>query len=94
MSTTDIKVICLESEAFYKLVDEVIQKLKSENNQNSKEQWIDDAEAMQLLKIGKTTLSKYRSEGFIRYSQIGKKVILYDRFSIIEFIENNVKESF
>jgi len=92
MYSSDLKIICLESEAFYKLINEVVNRLKLSEKESSKDQWIDDKEAMNILNIGKTTLSKYRSEGLIRFSQIGKKVILYDRLSLLEFIEKNVKD--
>lgn len=90
---SNLNIICLETEAFYKLIEEVVGRLS--NNEDDKEQWITDYEAMDLLKItSKTTLQKYRDSGQVRYSQIGKKVILYDRFSIMEFIERNAKETF
>jgi len=57
MSASDFKVICLESEAFYQLVKEVVDRVKSENQVVAK--WIDDSEAMKLLGIkSKTTPSK------------------------------------
>ena len=59
------------------------------------ERWIDGEEALKMLKIkSTTTLQNYRDEGKIRFSQPSKKVILYDRFSIEKFIENNAKDTF
>jgi len=92
MSASDIKVICLESVAFYALVKEVVEQLQSKENNSP--QWINDKEAMQILHISsKSTLQKYRDEGMIRFSQIGKKVILYDRLSIINFIDSNSRDA-
>lgn len=89
-----LDIICLESEAFYALIDEVVNRLK-EKNTLEQEKWISDSEAMQLLHISsKTTLQKYRDEGLIRYSQPSKKVILYDRNSILEFINTKAKDTF
>jgi len=86
-------VICLETEAFYALVEQVLDKLEAKRTQPQK--WIDDDETMSLLNIrSKTTLQKLRDEGKIRYSQLGKKIILYDRDSILEYIESNAKETF
>lgn len=91
---TNLNIICLESEAFYALIDEVVEHVKTQNNV-TQEKWIDDTEAMAMLKISsKTTLQKYRDEGKIRYSQLSKKVILYDRDSILEFCERNAKDTF
>lgn len=89
-----LEVICLESEAFYALVEEVVDRLK-EKQGVTYDKWIADEEAMRLLRISsKTTLQKYRDEGFIRFSQPSKKLILYDRDSINEFLEKNSKDTF
>jgi len=72
----NMDVICLEQEAFYQLVDAVIERLmgKAQNENNWK--WISDAKAMELLNIkSKTTLQKLRDEGSIRFSQPQKKII-------------------
>ena len=95
---TDIEnrsnVICLETQAFYALVNEVVSHVNETLNKPP-ERWIDDMEAMALLKISsKTTLKKYRDEGLIRYSQPSRKTILYDRESILNFIEEHAKDTF
>jgi len=88
-----LNIICLETEAFYALVEQVLDKLEAKRTEPQK--WIDDDETMSLLNIrSKTTLQKLRDEGKIRYSQLGKKMILYDRDSILEYIESNAKETF
>jgi len=89
-----MNVICLEDAAFYALVDEVVLRLKDKHSID-KIKWIGDEEAMLLLNItSKTTLQKFRDEGRIRFSQPQKKIILYDRDSINEFIEKHAKEKF
>ena len=56
---------------------------------------MDGAETMSILKISsKTTLQKLRDEGKIRFSQPQKKVILYDRNSINEYIATSGSSSF
>jgi len=65
---TNLNIICLESQAFYALVEEVVSRIKSTNKDNPK--WIDDEDVMELLKIkSKTTLQNLRDEGKIRFSQ-------------------------
>lgn len=87
-----MEVICLESEAFYTLVKEVVNRIKDENN-ITEDKWVPGEEAMRLLNISsKTTLQKLRDEGKIRFSQPSKKVILYDRDSIMEYIESHSKD--
>lgn len=89
-----MQVICLEEAAFYALVEQVVARLGEKNNQ-PQEKWIDDIEAMQLLNVkSKTTLQKLRDEGKIRFTQPQKKIILYDRESIIQFLEKNAKDTF
>jgi len=50
---------------------------------------------MQLLRItSRTTLQKLRDEGSIRFSQPTRKLILYDRDSILQYLENHAKDTF
>jgi hypothetical protein len=89
-----MQVICLEDAAFYELVNQVVAKLRSESS-HTKERWISDEDAMQLLNIkSKTTLQKLRDEGRIRFSQPQKKIIVYDRQSIEAYLERNVRDTF
>ena len=57
--------------------------------------WIDEPEAMELLGIkSKSEMWKMRSQGKIRFSQPSRKIIKYDRPSILKFLEDNVKDKF
>ena len=88
------KVICLESIAFYRLVEEVVERL-SDKKEQAQEKWVSASQAMQMLGISsRTTLQKYRDEGSIRFAQPSRKVILYDRDSINEFLERHTHETF
>lgn len=89
-----MEVICLEDEALYILIEKILGRLKLvQNIQHDK--WISDGEAMKLLNISsKTTLQKFRDEGKIRFSQPQKKIILYDRLSIDEFLDKHARETF
>lgn len=89
-----MKVICIESEAFHSLIDEVVERLLSVHGKKS-DKWISNDEAMSLLRIkSKTTLQTLRNEGKIRFTQPMKKVVLYDRESLLEYLERNAKETF
>ena len=91
---TNLNIICLESEAFHALIDEVVERINKEQKLEADE-WISDEEAMKILRISsKTTLQKYRDEGKIRFSQLGRKSILYDRQSLMDFIETNARDTF
>jgi len=89
-----MQVICLEEDAFYTLVEQVVARLKKEQTKE-KVKWVSDEEAMQLLSIkSKTTLQKLRDEGKIRFSQPQPRIILYDTDSINQYLERNARETF
>lgn len=89
-----MNVICLEDQALYALVDEVVRKI-GEKHSEPVDRWVDDVEAMRLLNIkSKTTLQKLRDEGKIRYSQPQRKIILYDRKSIEQYLDKNARNTF
>ena len=81
-----MEVICLANEAFYSLIEEVVQRLKEKNNVQE-DKWISGEEAMQKMSIkSKTTLQRQRDEGRIRFTQPDKKNILYYLDSINEYL--------
>jgi hypothetical protein len=89
-----MKVICIEDEAFYALLDELFNRLNGKNVFNQ-DKWIPSREAM--LKLGitsKTTLQKLRDKGVIRFSRPQKKIILYDLESIYEYLEKHSNSLF
>ncbi len=89
-----LNIICLETQAFYALVEEVVDRM-SEKGGIKHDKWIGDEEAMRLLRISsRTTLQKLRDEGAIRFSQPSRKLILYDRESILAHLEAHAKETF
>ncbi len=89
-----MQVICLEDAALYELVEQVVLRMK-EKNDKTDDEWISGEHAMQILKItSKTTLQKLRDEGKIRFSQPQKKIILYDRSSINDYLNNHARNTF
>lgn len=89
-----MQVICLEEEAFYALIDRVVDRLK-DKYEVKEDKWISAEEAMKKLRItSKTTLQKFRDEGRIRFTQPDKKIILYDTDSINEYLEKHSKDTF
>jgi hypothetical protein len=88
---SNLQVICLESDAFQALVKEAAGLLKEEVL-GGLDPWLDEKEAMELMKIkSRTTLKKYREEGKIDYRRLSAKQIIYRRTSVLEFIENSPK---
>lgn len=89
-----MEVICLEDQAFYALIETVVERIK-EKQGITHDKWVSPEEAMQRLRISsKTTLQKLRDTGAIRFSQPAKKIILYDTDSITKYLEQNVKETY
>lgn len=83
------EVICLETPAFERLVKTVAEQIIDRQSiRNTK--WISKEDAMALLGVSShTTLQRYRDDRRIRFTQPDKKVILYDRESIEEFLDQN-----
>ena len=89
-----MEVICIQDTAFYALIDKIVDHLKAIHG-NHVDRWIDGDEAMRLLNIkSKTSLQNLRDEGKICFSQPQKKIILYDRESIGDYIEKNARNTF
>jgi hypothetical protein len=89
-----MEVICFEEEAFYELLSRVIEYVR-QTHMAREEKWVTPAEAMKILGIkSKTTLQKLRNEGVIRYTQPERRIILYDRESLYEYLEAYAKKPF
>ncbi|MEM7368719.1 MAG: DNA-binding protein [Bacteroidota bacterium] len=88
-----MEVVCLESKAFYQLIDEVVERLMEKHQE--KPRWISVEDTMCMLNItSKTTLQKLKNEGKIRFSQPMRKLTLFDRQSILDFLEKHAQETF
>ncbi|MDQ1086145.1 helix-turn-helix domain-containing protein [Siphonobacter sp. SORGH_AS_1065] len=89
-----MEVICLQDEAFYRLIEKVVERLQPKVAAKE-DKWISGSEAMQRLRIqSKTTLQKLRDEGSIRFSQPERKIILYDVDSINDYLNRHAKDTF
>jgi hypothetical protein len=89
-----MEVICLEDDAFFTLIDKVIERIK-ETISNKQDKWLSTDQAMERLHIkSKTTMQKLRDEGSIAYSHPEKKWILYDAESIDLFLDKHRKNTF
>ena len=63
-----MEVICLEDEAFFALIERVINRIKKDQNAE-KDKWVSADEVMKRLRVkSNTTLQKLRDEGQIRFS--------------------------
>jgi len=89
-----MEVICLHDEAFYELVEQVVERMK-EKHKLPKEKWVSQERAMEILNVkSRTTIQKLRDTGAISYTQPQKKIILYDYDSIMSYLETHRKSTF
>ena len=87
--------ICIKTSAFYALLNEVIAHIDEKYHLPKQSNWVDGETAMSLLNItSRTTLQNIRDDGKIRFSKTSPKNIMYDRESIIKYIEDNAQETF
>jgi hypothetical protein len=89
-----MNVICIEEKAFDELIAKIYRQVKDLYDEDHRDDWISGEEAMRLLGIGKTTLQELRNQGRIRFSQPSKRIILYDRLSITQYIIKHARETF
>jgi hypothetical protein len=88
-----MEVITIETKAFYRIIEEIVKRLEKVQKQPNR--WISEKDAMSLLGIrSKTTLWKLRSEGKISYTAPSRKLLLYDRESIMAYLEEHRFETF
>jgi len=89
-----MEVICLQDDAFYALIEEIVERIK-EKHTTQDETWVTPERAMELLNIkSKSTLQNLRDTGAITYTQPQRKIILYKHESILEYLEKNSKKAF
>lgn len=87
-------VTCLPNADFERLVDRLVGYIK-EKHVIQHDTWITSEEAMRLLNISsKTTLQIIRDNGKIRFTHPTHKILLYDRQSILDYLEQHAKETF
>ena len=88
-----MQVICLQDEAFYALVENLVRRIK-ENFSVKGGKWIPEEEAMRLSHItDKAILQKLRDKGEIRFSQPDPKIVLYDVDSINDYLSKEENET-
>ncbi len=88
-------VISIDSECFEALVDRLIEHIVKTQATMSGEKWVSSEECKRLLSVSSnTTLQQLRNSGAIRFSQPTRKVILYDRNSIEQYLEKHARQTF
>jgi len=73
-------------------IDEIKSEIKSTTKTNSDE-FVDNADFIQLMKISKRTSQAWRDEGKIAFSQVGGK-IYYKMSDVQELLNHNYNPAF
>lgn len=88
-----MEVICIETEAYYRLIDRLVDYIKLREG-IKEDKWIAPSEAKRLLNVkSDTTMQALKDKGLIRFSG-SKKNVVFDRQSIMEYLEKNAKNKF
>ncbi|MFY0631972.1 MAG: hypothetical protein JXR05_16545 [Flavobacteriaceae bacterium] len=88
-------LIMISENNLWELVEKVIVQMEKLHGKEHKEVWIDSDEAKKLLGIkSDTSLFNLRSKGLIEYSQPSRKLILYKRDSILDYLEKHSRKTF
>lgn len=90
-----MEVITIQTEAFQEIIAkiEAINSKLTQKEKQPKEQWLDNNELMELLKISKRTAQSYRDNGIISFSQVGNK-IYYKLSDVEELMKKHYNKSF
>ena len=88
------QLLCLDEDQLYVLTDRLFDYIQ-EKHGKKETKWIDKDEAEAILKRKKGTLQKLRDTGKIRFSAPpDSTIILYDRDSILEYLDKNAQNTF
>lgn len=81
-----MEVISIEEKSFYQLLDKILEEVEQKFG-NKEPEWIPEKDALVLLGVrSKTTLQQLRDSDQIRFSQPRKKLIMYHKPSLLEFL--------
>ena len=80
-------LIAMDEASMMAFIDRILEEMENRFGKTELE-WIQEVDAMQILGIrSKTTLQRLRDEDLIRFTQPSKKIILYHRQSLLEYLE-------
>ena len=90
-----MEVLTIQSEAFQELVGKLdaINYRLNQKEKEPKEQWLDNQEFMQMMKVSKRTAQHFRDTGVISFSQIGSK-IYYKLSDVEELFKKHYNKAF
>ena len=85
------QILMIERDDLESLFEDILSRVAPKEP----DKWILESEAMSLMGIkSKSHLWKLRTEGCIAYTQPSRKHLLYDRESILDYLEKHKKNTF
>ncbi len=96
ISSGEIRTLILsDEETFYKMASEIVDRILKEKKELQSQIWISESQVMALMHIkSKTTLATYRAKGYIAYSALGKRSFIYDKRSVLAFINSRIRKAY
>lgn len=91
LNSKKMELICLDAQAFEMMFERLVEKIKEENKVQDNP-YLNTKEACELLRCNDETLRKYWKEGHIAQAEFSNKHIVYERASLLSFIEKNTKK--
>lgn len=87
-----MEVICLQEDAYFEILKKSYEYIKALHN-IKEEKWILPDQAMEMLGVKTTKLQELRDSNEIQISQPPKKAILYNIYSIREYLDRHARKS-
>ena len=76
-----------------KTQQEIKEMLEEQKGSGNHERWYTNDDLIELLKVSRRTLSTWRDQGLIGFSQIGSK-IYYSQSDVEKFMNNHYRHPF
>lgn len=88
-------MLMITEDLFFELIDRIIKHFEEKEMFKNEQEWLNGEEVMDILKISsKSTMQKLRDEGLVEFTQPMKRVILYRRSSVMDYLERHVRPVF
>lgn len=85
-------LLVVDQDSLRLLLEELLQSIPI---QISEKEWITLEETMEMLNLkSKTSIQKLRDKGEIEFTQPMKKIILYRRSSVLEYLEKHSRKTY
>lgn len=88
------KLIMISESNLLSLVQQVFQYILELKGNSNRKVWLTQKEAEKMLDLKSSAMANLRNKGLVEYSQPSRKVILYKRESLEDYLEKHSKKPF